>query len=62
VFDQAVPRITSVANQILAVQPQAQFAVAQYKDQVNCSSDPFAYHLDQALTTNLGAVQSAVNT
>jgi hypothetical protein len=55
-------RITSVANQILAVQPQAQFAVAQYKDQFNCSSDPFAYHLDQALTTNLGAVQSAVNT
>src|SRR5947209_7465357 len=55
-------RITSVAHQILAAQPQAQFAVAQYKDQVNCSSDPFAFKLDQALTTNLSAVQSAVNT
>jgi hypothetical protein len=54
--------ITAVANQILAAQPQSQCAVAQYKDRFNCSSDPFAYHLDQALTTNLSAVQSAVNT
>jgi Integrin beta chain VWA domain len=54
--------IASVANQILAAQPQARFAVAQYKDRFNCPSDPFAYKLDQSLTTNLGAVQTAVNT
>jgi uncharacterized repeat protein (TIGR01451 family) len=52
----------SVMNTVLAAQPQAQFAAAQYKDNFECSSDPFAFNLDQAITASTSAVQTGINT
>jgi hypothetical protein len=53
--------LATIVGNVKAVQPNAQFAVAQYKD-FNCTiSNPFAFNLDQAMTANTTAVQAAVN-
>jgi uncharacterized repeat protein (TIGR01451 family) len=52
----------SVMNTVLAAQPQAEFAAAQYKDHFQCSSDPFAFNLDQPITANTTDVQNGINT
>jgi hypothetical protein len=52
--------LTAIVNNVKAIQPNAQFAVAQYKD-FNCAFDPFAFKLDQPMTANTTAVQTAVN-
>jgi uncharacterized repeat protein (TIGR01451 family) len=62
---------TSIMNSVNAAQPPgatAEFAAANYKDgrpgkePEGCDTDPYAFNLDQALTENLPAVQSAINT
>jgi uncharacterized repeat protein (TIGR01451 family) len=40
----------------------AEFAAADYMDLENCSSDPWAFNVDQALTTNTSDVQTGINT
>ncbi|CAN5659879.1 hypothetical protein BH23CHL2_BH23CHL2_19970 [soil metagenome] len=50
---------TAIMNQIAAVQPQAQFGAAEYRD-FNCS-DPFAYRLNQALTSSIATAQAGIN-
>jgi len=47
-------------NKVLAAQPTAQFAAAEYKDLEHCSTDPFNFHLDQALTSTVSQVQSGI--
>ena len=47
----------SIMNQVLAAQPQAQFAVGEYKD----VGDVFVYRLNQAITANTAAVQTGIN-
>ena len=47
----------SIMNQVLAAQPQAQFAVGEYKD----VGDVFVYRLNQAITANTAAVQAGIN-
>src|SRR4051794_4544551 len=49
----------SVMNSVLGAQPDSEFGAAQYKD-FNCDAVP--YNLDQAVTANTGAVQTAINT
>jgi hypothetical protein len=51
---------TGLIPQVLAAQPDAEFGVADYKDMVNCP-DPYAYQLDQAITSDVSAVTTAVN-
>ena len=46
-----------ILNSVVAAQPQAQFAVAEYRD----FTDPFAFRLNQGLTADLGAVQAGIN-
>lgn len=56
---------TSIMNDISSGVPAgsiAEFAAAQYKDQEFCSSDPFAFNVDQNLTTNTSDVQNGINT
>ena len=54
----------SIMNTVRVAQPTAEFAAAQYKDgDPNfCPSDPFAFHLDQALTANIANVQAGIGT
>ena len=52
--------LTDIVGDITLAQPNAQFAVAQYKD-FACAIDAFAFNLDQAMTANTAAVQAAVN-
>ncbi len=61
---------TSIMNTVNEAQPPgatAEFAAADYKDgrpgeePEGCDTDPYAFHLGQALTTALPAVQSAIN-
>ena len=53
---------TTIMNTVVAAQPTAEFAAAQYKDgDPNfCPSDPFAFNLDQALTANIANVQAGI--
>jgi uncharacterized repeat protein (TIGR01451 family) len=51
----------NVMNTVLAAQPQAQFGAAQYKDFFECSGDPFAFNLDQAITPVTADVQTGIN-
>jgi uncharacterized repeat protein (TIGR01451 family) len=63
---------TSIMKSVNEAQPPgatAEFAAANYKDgrpeegeEEGCSSDPYAFQLDQSLTESLPAVQSAINT
>ncbi|HET9014226.1 MAG TPA: vWA domain-containing protein, partial [Thermomicrobiaceae bacterium] len=55
--------IASIANTVLTAQPTAQFAVAEYKDgdPNSCPSDPFAFKLDQGLTSTVADVSTAVS-
>src|SRR6476661_416635 len=53
--------LTSLVTQVLAAQPDSQFGVSEYKDREFCSSDPFAFQLDQSVTASTPAVQAAVN-
>lgn len=63
---------TTIMNTVNAAQPTgavAEFAAAEYKDgrhsfeeNGGCESDPFAFNLDQSLTTELSAVQGAIGT
>jgi len=48
----------SIVSQVQGAQPDAQFAVAEYKDDE--SSSPFAYRVDQQLTGSVGDVVSGV--
>jgi hypothetical protein len=52
--------LTTIVPAILADSPSAQFCAAQYKDVG--SGDPFAYNLDQGLTTNTADLSTAVGT
>jgi len=38
-----------------------EFGAAEYKDFFECPSDPFAFNLDQAVTSNIPAVQTGIN-
>ena len=62
---------TTIMNDVNSAQPPgatAEFAAANYKDgdpAYNggvCSLDPYAFQLNQNLTTNLGDVQTGINT
>ena len=56
---------TSIMNDIASGVPAgsvAQFAAAQYKDKEFCPSDPFAFNVDQNLTTSTSDVQNGINT
>jgi len=53
---------TSIMNKVIAVQPTAEFAAAEYKDREHCSIDPFNFHLDQALTANIANAQAGIGT
>jgi hypothetical protein len=55
---------TTIMNKVIGVQATAEFAAAQYKDgdPSFCPSDPFAFHLDQALTANTANVQAGIGT
>ena len=49
----------AILSQVQSAQPDAQFAVAEYKDDE--SSSPFAYRVDQQLTANPAAVTTGIN-
>jgi hypothetical protein len=51
--------VASIMADVTAAQPNAQFGAAQYRD-FNCDPQPF--NLDQAITDDTAAVQTAVNT
>jgi Bacterial Ig-like domain (group 3)/Integrin beta chain VWA domain len=53
--------LNSLVSQVQTAQPDAQFAVADYRDFDNCPADGYAYRLDQPVTANISAVQAAVN-
>lgn len=55
---------SSIMSSVATDQPTAQFAAAEYKDgDPNfCSTDPFAFQLDQALTANMADVQTGIGT
>jgi hypothetical protein len=53
--------VISVMNQVRDAQPSAQFAVSSYKDKENFSSDAYMFKLEQSVTADTTAVQSAVN-
>lgn len=48
---------TAVMNAVIAVQPDAQFCAAQYRD----AGDTPEFSLDQAVTASVAAVQAAIN-
>jgi uncharacterized repeat protein (TIGR01451 family) len=52
---------TSIMNTIRTAQSDSAFAAAQYKD-FDCPTDAFAFQLDQAVTTSIPAVQTAIGT
>lgn len=54
--------ISNIMSTVLTAQSQSEFGAGQYKDQLNCSFDPFSYNLDQAITANTAAVQAAMGT
>lgn len=51
---------TSIMTTVRGDQPDSQFGAANYTD-FNCT-DPFPYHLDQAVTSSVSSVQTAINT
>jgi len=51
---------TAIMNSVIGAQADSEFAAAEYRD-FNCSIDPFAYRLDQAITANVADVQSGIN-
>jgi hypothetical protein len=53
--------INDIITDVRTSQPEAQFGVAEYRDQFNCAADPFSYQLDQAVTADDAAVVAAVN-
>jgi hypothetical protein len=50
-----------IMNEVLEAQPNAQFAVASYRDEPDYCSDAYTFQLEQAITSNATAVQSAIN-
>ena len=50
---------TSIMNAVRAEQADSQFGAAEYRD-FNCV-DPFAYRLNQAITTSIPAAQAGIN-
>jgi uncharacterized repeat protein (TIGR01451 family) len=50
---------SSIMSQVRSAQPDTEFGAANYRD-FNCS-DPFAYQLNQAITTNTGDAQNGIN-
>ncbi len=50
---------TAIMTQVAGVQPDAHFGAAEYRD-FNCT-DPFAYRLNQALTSSIAAAQTGIN-
>ena len=51
---------TTIMNAVRNAQADSDFAAAQYKD-FDCAIDPFAFNLDQAISSSLPAVQTAIN-
>lgn len=51
---------SSIMSTVLTAQPDAQFGAANYTD-FGCT-DPFPFHLDQAVTANTSAVNTAIGT
>jgi uncharacterized repeat protein (TIGR01451 family) len=52
---------TNIMNQVRIAQADSQFGVADYKD-FNCSfGNPYAFKLGQAVTSNIGDAQTAIN-
>ena len=51
----------SIQNTISGFAPNVQFAVANYLDKFQCGSDPYAYTLNQNLTSNMSLIQNALN-
>ena len=51
---------TTIMNDVRAQQSDSQFGAANYTD-FNCT-DPFPFHLDQAITPTINDVQTAINT
>lgn len=49
---------TSIMNMVAAVQPDAQFCAAQYRD----TGDSPDFQVDQTITATIAAVQAAINT
>jgi uncharacterized repeat protein (TIGR01451 family) len=50
---------TSIMNTVRAAQPDSQFGAAEYRD-FDCT-DPFAYRLDQSITSSIAAAQAGIN-
>jgi hypothetical protein len=61
VIDNMKANVVSIMDTVLSGASDAQFAVAEYKDQT-IGGDPFDYQLDQSMTANQLLVQAAVNT
>jgi hypothetical protein len=53
-----IANATTIMNNVLAVQADAQFCAAEYRD----AGDSFAFALNQAITGNTAAVQAAIGT
>ena len=51
---------STIMSTVVAAQPTAEFAAAEYKDREHCATDPFNFHLDQSLTANLANVQTGI--
>jgi uncharacterized repeat protein (TIGR01451 family) len=51
---------TTIMNDVRNAQADSDFAAAQYKD-FDCGIDPFAFNLDQGITSSIPAVQTAIN-
>jgi hypothetical protein len=62
VIDNMKANVVSIMTAVLSGASDAQFAVAEYKDQTTTGTDPFDYNLDQAMTADQTAIQTAVNT
>ncbi len=61
--------VGTIMNTIASAQPTAEFAAADYKDgrhadeeNEGCESDPYAFNLDQTLTSTVANVEAGVNT
>ena len=60
-IDNVKTNVGTIMSQVLSAQPNAQFAVASYKDKEFCTGDAYMFELEQALTGVTANVQTAVN-
>jgi len=52
----------SIMGTVASAQPTAEFAAADYKDGSECPEDPYAFKLDQALTSSISNVEAGIAT